>query len=754
MAQAIGTLAVRLAAITGDFFSDLSAATKHIDRVAESAKTAGKAATVGFAGITAVIGLSVKASDDNVISLLRLNAALRDVGASAGAGDIVKYAEALAATGVASKDAVMAASTTLAALQLSGDEILTLLPGLADLSVALGTDIAGAAQQAGRALAGGSDNLLKMGLVMTRGQKAAWETANQYGRVAILADVMKESVGGAAQQMASTATAGTSAFAEAMGDLSESFGDIFREDVASVFRGIANVVRNLKDMFEELSPATKEVIKDIVFGTTAFFGLAAAITAVVAFEGPIVGMFSAIGATLTTVLLPALAGMAAGLAIVVAGYELASKASGLPWGSGIARLKADISAVGAMMKEMFTAAPPTLPAAPAASLARVAAKARGGKALDFGSGGPSAYDIEYDPNQASMLGANIDTWSEKQWNKQQQKTADQSAALPGMAGNAVLGAASEAASAAASETAAKLNALSQSFAAAAGNTDDATKKTEYLAKAQEYAAKAQQAQNAPNAGSVLQAGAQGFAQGGFIGAIIGVIGSLLGKLTAFADLMKELDPVIAEVMQVLNPIVRIFAQIVKFCTRFVDSAGMLAVVVEGLAWVLGKIADIVGAVFDGLATAWNWIIDAINAVIGWMGVNLNSLKIDMSDQADEVAPVLDDLASATEDATQGVEDMGQTAQNVAEALSNMPEGLNLALAKFNASNAGGGAGGAYSQSFTTNSQVAPINVEKIEIVANDPAQLADQLRSINKWNDFVTAGSTAANTAHSGKKKV
>jgi hypothetical protein len=182
---------------------------------------------------------------------------------------------------------------------------------------------------------------------------------------------------------------------------------------------------------------------------------------------------------------------------------------------------------------------------------------------------------------------------------------------------------------------------------------------------------------------LIQSATMGAQAGGAYGAIAAVAVDLLSQSSQFQSVISQVDDVIGKVadslgtllgpaLQALGPILNWVGQLFKLLEPLFK---LLGVIIQGVMGIATGVLNAVSVVING-------IIDAIDFILGWAGVDLSKYKMTII----ELTAATADQATATNDAT-------KAEQNAADAFTNVPQGYRTALAMFNATNPGAGAGG-------------------------------------------------------------
>lgn len=210
-------------------------------------KSAGRM-TAAFAGISVAGGLvglksfgseAVEAAKAQVEAETKLNAVLGNVKSiSAGGADSIKAAKDrlvgvagdIQKVGVIGDEVTIAGQQQLATFQLSADSIETLTVGMTDLLAqqkglnATQQDAVSIGNLIGKAMSGQASALSRVGIIMTDNQKKMLETGDETQKAAVLAQVLKDNVGGVNKALAQTDQGAIQQFSNNWGDMTEQVG--------------------------------------------------------------------------------------------------------------------------------------------------------------------------------------------------------------------------------------------------------------------------------------------------------------------------------------------------------------------------------------------------------------------------------------------------------------------------------------------------------------------------------------------------
>ena len=220
----------------------LSSVGKGIAKVGKvAAAGVGAVAAAGAAGITALFNGSTDAAKAQIEAETKLEAVLGNVKSiqSQGAGaaskaksNLMGVASSLQQVGVIGDEVTLAGMQQLATFQLSDKEISTLSSGMTDLLAqqkglnATQQDAVNIGNMIGKAMQGNVGALSRVGLTFTDAQAEAIKTGDATQRAAIMAQVLKQNVGGVNKALAETDQGKIQQMQNAWGDMKEEVGKL------------------------------------------------------------------------------------------------------------------------------------------------------------------------------------------------------------------------------------------------------------------------------------------------------------------------------------------------------------------------------------------------------------------------------------------------------------------------------------------------------------------------------------------------
>lgn len=203
------------------------------------------AALTGITGVLSVGALKAFASQSEDLAKAqidaetKLEAVLGNVKSIAVGGteaianakaQLMSVASDIQRVGVIGDEVTLAGMQQLATFQLSADQIATLSTGMTDLLAqqkglnASQEDAVSIANLIGKAMNGNAGALTRVGIIMTDNQKKMLQTGDATQRAAVLAEILKDNVGGVNAALADTSQGKIQQFSNAWGDMKEEVG--------------------------------------------------------------------------------------------------------------------------------------------------------------------------------------------------------------------------------------------------------------------------------------------------------------------------------------------------------------------------------------------------------------------------------------------------------------------------------------------------------------------------------------------------
>lgn len=727
----IGTMAIKLAAKTEAFNRDLRKAGKSLKSVGAVAKAVTVAAAASFAAIGGAAAFALRAASKQREAELGLAAAIKAANLQIDQGKILQRAKDLQQLTTFSDEVTLTGAAVLASFQLQEQAILDLLPLVQDLAAFNKVDLRSAALGVGKAFATSSGALSRMGVVLDETQKAAFDAATGMERAAILAEVLKQNVGGAAVAMAKTAAGGFAQLKNAAGDVAEEFGFLIERPIAEAMTKISRAASKLGDFMSSLSKESKQNIVRFAALATGLIAVGGAIAALVVLIPLVAGIavpFIIVAGVIAGLVIGITALRAAwkndlgGIKTAVTGFvddvvkafeklktKITSITDGLSetFATFIAFIKGEsaeeaFNRVQAVRTALATGKPGGATGAALGGVTGAVGSVASGasnvvsaqlgalKNIFAGIGKQAASDLDailkalgFDIDKVGKklkdpLGKGADE-AGKSFKKMvpeiKQSVSSFAEFLEQGAAEAIVGFSSALSAGAGSAGADLANALSAAFAVVSPAIQ---KGGEEMSQAFSGAAK-------------------GFEEGGPIGAAVGALAALATSTEAFAEIMEQVNRifiVIKEVLQrVLKPLVPLVTTIMDIALAFFEFNNTMlgfGTVMEGFGILTKGLTSLIRGVFEVIAGVINGLIGfligfAKKVLFGSLErravrfLEQGLIQIPNAPGTPLSPATAPELGMASDSATDSINMMGDAAREVSAKLSNVPEGFLIAL---------------------------------------------------------------------------
>ena len=224
-----------------------------------------------FAGITAGIGMSLKAFAEEELAIAGLVKALGNHGnaSTEAIADLRAYASEIQTITNYSDTQVIALQAQLATFGMAGDELKTVTKATLDLSVAQGVDLKAAALLMGKAFAGETSTLSRYGIIVDQNQTKAEKFTQAL-------KIINTQMGGRAAAERQTFIGQMTSLKNIFGDIAQEIGSIF----APMIGKAADIIGKLVIGFQTLSPKVKVFIAVAAGAALAVSGLVTGIVGI------------------------------------------------------------------------------------------------------------------------------------------------------------------------------------------------------------------------------------------------------------------------------------------------------------------------------------------------------------------------------------------------------------------------------------------------------------------------------------------
>ena len=246
--------------------------TRRLDSMAASARRVSISAGAAFGSLAASILGAVKAADEEHRSMLRLESAILGTGKAISTARIAQLASELQDLTRYGDDAYVSASALLATFRLEEEQIVALLPRVANLAETYGMDLDQAAKTVGRSLTQGAGALSRYGISMTDAEKKAFQMANTQERVNMLLEIFDKVTGPSAERAVRSFGGAWDQLKNLVGDTVEAIGGIFSPTMTRGIRWMSEQVSDLRSFIGGLSEEQKQSIVQWTAMTAAVLG--------------------------------------------------------------------------------------------------------------------------------------------------------------------------------------------------------------------------------------------------------------------------------------------------------------------------------------------------------------------------------------------------------------------------------------------------------------------------------------------------
>ena len=252
------------------------------------ARTAIKGIAVGTAALTAATGVFLKQSADAYneaqLQTTKMETVLKNTkGMTKSQIDELKnYTSTLQRVGVVEDDIIKAGITSVGVYGLQAESIKKLLPGMTDLVAkekglnATSEDMANVGKIIGKAMSGQIGALKKAGITLDKNQEKIMESGTETQKAALLADLLKQKVGGVNKALAQTDKGKIQQLKNDFGDFQEEVGAVVLPVMAEFSSWFMSQLPSIREQFQQLIDKGKafvtenqpqfEQIKETIFG--------------------------------------------------------------------------------------------------------------------------------------------------------------------------------------------------------------------------------------------------------------------------------------------------------------------------------------------------------------------------------------------------------------------------------------------------------------------------------------------------------
>lgn len=772
-----GSIAVFFKAQTAEFVKGVEDVNKTLDTFKSGVQALG--AFEAFRKISESVMGCVEASSEAELNIRKLQAV---VSSQQDVGKFQELAEQLSHVTTFSDDASMSALALLGKFNLTDQQMASMLPKIQDMAAAMGTDLSGAAEMAGRAIANGAGGLRGLGLAFTQAEKQAFDYATQSERVAMLTEKMAGKFDGLAVAAAETGAGSMKQFHNATEELQETLGRLVDSPVADFFGNMTGLVNNVTSAIEGMSEGTRTaiaVVGGMVASLTTYALGAIAVSKALAFFGglpailsTVASAFTGLASTIATVVLPIT--VVASTILMIEGMVSRIKSGNFNSGEGLIEgiknnFKQGLDDLKSGMGELFSA-----PKTEAASMT----ESMKGFDTTLNSARSKLVGLDFGKELADIAGSKEDVFDKLgsgiglDFSKNDAVNVD-GKPLAGI--EAIDSAQIDARNAAAITRATTSGESSVGFAGGMNASAIAARAAELkgsvsgvdMAIAGFKGGIQQLASKFGATGTALAGVASKLATGDPVGAAVSLGIEMLSRTKSFGKVMQGVEKIFTALSQILEPLV---AALVPF----LDTINSLVPVVVALEPVL----KILGYVVKKLGEGLKWVVDTIIGTWNGMLEGLASLAEDLPFIGDDLASSIRDAKiKVAEDVTKPladpIPDLGKAADNAKKALDNLtesttnvPQGFRLEAARYNSINPNdiakaattpgqGGVGMSFAQivrqghpEISGNTVKTPppggVTIQTLNVTSNDPDAILRAAKEAARQQMFLATGRTTS----------
>ncbi len=749
-----GSIAVVFKAQTAELVKGIEESNRHLNQFKKGVDSLG--ALVAFKAIAGAMVSCVEASSEAAVNVRKLQAVVSD------GADVVKFqnlATELSHVSTFTDDAAMSALSLLGKFNLTDQQMATMLPRLADFASFMGTDLPGAADAAGRAIANGAGGLRGLGLAFTAAEKEAFQMASQQERVAILTEKMGEKFAGMAEAVANTGAGAMKQFGNELGELQETIGNLVDAPVATFFQGMTSVVRLVSNVIGNMSDEMRTALAIIggVVGTFAALTAAAVgVSSALAFFGGLPAILATVASAASTVLLT-LGAIVAPLLVMAAtvttlgGMISRIKSGNFNFNESFVdsiknNFKAGLDEIKGSFKGLFEAPKTDVNNMTEAvkgfdnTLRKVTVKVQ---ALDF-SQELAAAQPGAQGNPFEQIGDSLSIDFSKYLDEQGRE----------LTGDALL-------------AAQRTDAVGRAGVSGAAQAGVDSRPLIEAGMADIKNAGNQLVNRMGQTAQTMMSVATKFATGDVVGAVTTLGVDLLTRTKGFAKILEFLEKIMGFLASLLEPVIEAILPLLDIVTMLAPVLNIFTSGLHILAAVLNVVGGVLKWIVKGIGGFWNGLIEILANILGaipFVGDDiarwLRKSKMDLSDRmeesqeapavaAEKVAEALPALADSVGSATDGFKELNDSMRNV-------PEGFKIAAARFAAIDVGVSAaipsyttslGSSAVASSSSRDRAAAggaptINIAKLSVTSDDPNAIAAALTEAAQREAFVRTGKT------------
>ena len=336
--------------------SQLSGMEKKTKSMEPAFKKMAAAGTVAFGALTAAVGLSVKAFQEQEVLEAKLETLLKNTtnATDEQVNSLKEQASALQSVGVVGDEVTIALQAQLATFELNTDTIKKMTPAILDMIVtekgvnATTEDMISFGNAFGMAMEGNYASLTNRGFKIDENTKKMIELGTEEQKATAITEYLNSVYEGTNKAMRETSAGGLKALKNSFGDLQEEIGEVFIPLLIDIVEKLTPMIDAIGKWIEQ----NPELTKNITIATAAIAGIIAVIGTLGLAIPKIVAGFSAFGAILSFIMSPiglvvgAIAGLIAVGVLLWKNWEEISDKATMIWNNILNLIKGILKKIG------------------------------------------------------------------------------------------------------------------------------------------------------------------------------------------------------------------------------------------------------------------------------------------------------------------------------------------------------------------------------------------------------------------------
>ncbi len=295
-----------------DTIKQVESQLKGIEKKTKDMKPAFKemaaAGTVAFGALTAAVGLSVKAFQEQEVLEAKLETLLKNAtnATDEQVNSLKEQASALQSVGVVGDEVTIALQAQLATFELNTDTIKKMTPAILDMIVAeegvnaTTEDMISFGNAFGMAMEGNYASLTRRGFKIDENTKKIIELGTEEQKATAITEYLNSVYEGTNKAMRETSAGGLKALKNSFGDLQEEIGEVFIPLLIDIVEKLTPMIDAIGKWIEQ----NPELTKNITIATAAIAGIIAVIGTLGLLLPTLITGFGAFGAVLSFIMSP------------------------------------------------------------------------------------------------------------------------------------------------------------------------------------------------------------------------------------------------------------------------------------------------------------------------------------------------------------------------------------------------------------------------------------------------------------------